>query len=156
MKPAITITVQQSFKKAVYLGKINMFDDHSQQTGQSGSQARIYIGVVLLILAIILGVWVLTIVSGTIKGTDSPAILQKIYPEEDKPFTINTPSGKIELPAQFFRGLSYMILFVFLLIPTSIAIALLKGSVTLLKPELTAGTIRKLIESVEKIKTQKE
>ena len=129
-----------------------MFDDHSQQTGPSGSSVRRFVAVALLALAVILGVWVFTIVSGTIKDTDSPAILQKVYPDEDKPLTINTPSGKIEFPAQFFKGLSYMILFLFLMIPTSIAIALLKGSVTLLKPELTAATIHRLIESFEKIK----
>ena len=135
-----------------------MFGEQSQQTGPSVSSVRIFIGIVLLILAIILGIWVLTIVSATIKDKEAerPALVQKIYPNEDKPIDINTPTGKIELPGQFFRGLSYMILFVFLLIPTSIAVALLKGCVALLKPELTTGTIRKLIESVEKIKPQKE
>jgi len=135
-----------------------MLEEQSQQTGSSGGTTRTAIAIVLLALAIPLGIWVLTIVNATIKDKDTerPAILQKIYPEEDKPIDINTPSGKIELPEQILRGFSYTILFMFLLIPTTIAVALLKGCVTLLKPELTAGTIRRLIESIEKIKTPKE
>ena len=107
-------------------------------------------------LAIPLGIWVLTIVSATIKDTDRPALLQKIFPEEDKPVTINTPTGKIELPAQVFTGFSYMVLFMFLLIPTSIAMALLKGGITLLKPDLTTKMMRGLVESLVKIQAPKE
>ncbi|MFH1371403.1 MAG: hypothetical protein ABII09_08995 [Planctomycetota bacterium] len=133
-----------------------MLEDQSQQTSSSGSSARIFIAIFLLALAIPLGIWVLTIVSATIKDTERPAILQKIFPEEDKPVTINTPNGKIELPAQVFRGFSYTILFMFLLIPTSIAMALLKGGITLLKPDLTMKMMRGLVESLVKIQAPKE
>jgi hypothetical protein len=133
-----------------------MLDEQSQQTGSPGSPARTLVAIVLLALAIPLGIWVLTIVHATIKDTKKPAILQKIYPEEDKPVAINTPSGKIELPEQLFRGFSYTILFMFLLIPTSIAMALLKGSITLLKPDLTTKMMRGLIESLIKIQAPKE
>jgi hypothetical protein len=133
-----------------------MFEEQSQQISSPGSPARTLIAIILLALAIPLGIWVLTIVSATIKDTDRPAILQKIYPEEDKPVVINTPSCKIELPPQVFRGFSYMILFMFLLIPASIATALLKGSITLLKPDLTTKMMRGLIESLIKIQAPKE
>jgi hypothetical protein len=133
-----------------------MFEEQTQQISSSGSTTRTAIAIVLLALAIPLGIWVLTIVSATIKDTDRPAILQKVYPDEDKPVDINTPGGKIELPAQVFRGFSYMILFMFLLIPTSIAVALLKGSITLLKPDLTTKMTRGLVESIVKIQAPKE
>lgn len=133
-----------------------MFEEQSQQTGSPGSTARTLIAIVLLALAIPLGIWVLTIVSATIKDTDRPAILQKICPEDDKPVDINTPGGKIELPPQIFKGFSYMVLFMFLLIPTSIAMALLKGSITLLKPDLTTKMMRGLVESLVKIQAPKE
>ena len=133
-----------------------MFEEQTQQISPAGSPARTAIAIVLLALAIPLGIWVLTIVSATIKDTDRPAILQKVYPDEDKPVVINTPTGKIELPAQVFKGFSYMILFMFLLIPTSIAMALLKGGITLLKPDLTTKMMRGLVESLVKIQTPKE
>jgi hypothetical protein len=133
-----------------------MFEEQTQWTNPPGSTTRTAIAIVLLALAIPLGIWVLTIVNTTIKDKETPALLQKIYPEEDKPVTINTPNGKIELPAQFFKGFSYMVLFVFLLIPTTIATALLKGSITLLKPDLTTKMMRGLVESVVKIQPPKE
>lgn len=133
-----------------------MFEEQSQQTGSPGSTARTFIAIVLLALAIPLGIWVLTIVHATIRDTEKPALLQKIYPDEDKPVTINTPNGKIELPSQVFKGFSYMVLFMFLLIPTSIATALLKGGITLLKPDLTTKMMRGLVESIVKIQTPKE
>jgi len=133
-----------------------MFEEQTQQISSPGSTARTAIAIVLLVLAIPLGIWVLTIVSTTIKDTDRPAILQKVYPDEDKPVTINTPTGKIELPPQIFKGFSYMVLFMFLLIPTSIAMALLKGSITLLKPDLTTKMMRGLVETIVKIQAPKE
>jgi hypothetical protein len=133
-----------------------MLEEQLQQTQSSGSTVRTAIAIVLLALAIPLGVWVLTIVNATIKDKETPALLQKVYPEEDKPVTINTPNGKIELPPQVFKGFSYMVLFMFLLIPTSIATALLKGSISLLKPDLTTKMMRGLVESLVKIQTPKE
>jgi hypothetical protein len=133
-----------------------MFEEQSQQISSSGSPARTLIAIILLALAIPLGIRVLTIVSATIKDTDRPAILQKVYPDEDKPVTINTPTGKIELPPQVFMGFSYMVLFMFLLIPTSIAMALLKGGITLLKPDMAIKMMRGLVESLVKIQAPKE
>jgi hypothetical protein len=127
-----------------------------EQSNQQTATVRTTVGIIFLALAIALGVWVLTIVNTTIHDTKSPAILQKICSEEGKTIDINTPGGKIELPAQAFKGFSYMVLFAFLLIPTSIAVALLKGCVSLLKPDLTTKMMRGLVETLVKIQAPKE
>jgi hypothetical protein len=108
-----------------------------EQSNPQITTVRITVAVVLLALAVILGIWLLTVVSSTITDTKKPAILQKICPDDAKPVDINTPAGRFELPVQAFRGLSYMILFLFLIIPLSIALALLKGGVSLLSPDIT-------------------
>jgi len=127
-----------------------------EQSNQQTATVRVTVAVVFLALAAALGIWVLTIVNATINDTKSPAILQKICPEEGKPVDINTPGGKFELPAQAFKGFSYMILFAFLLIPTSIAVALLKGCISLLKPDLTTKMMRGLVESLVRMQAPKE
>jgi hypothetical protein len=93
-------------------------------------------------------------VKATIDGTGEPAILQKICPENAKSFEINTPNGRVELPPQLLRGFPYMVLFVFLLIPMSIAVALLKGGVALLNPNLTKQ-LRQVVDSLQKLSPPK-
>jgi hypothetical protein len=122
-----------------------MFEDQSQQSELPVSTARIGIAVVLLALAVPLGIWVLTIVNSTITGTKTPAIVQKIFPDSAGPFDINTPTGKIELPKPVLSGLSYFILYLFLIIPMSITIALIKGAISLLSPDPTRQ-LRRLID----------
>jgi len=126
-----------------------------EQTQPQITTVRIGLAIVLVALAIPLGIWVLTIVNGTISDTKSPAILQKINSIADKPVYINTPAGKTELPPQLFTVLSYMVLCFFLFIPTTIAMALLKGSISLLRPDLTYQ-LRRLIESVTKTTAPKQ
>ena len=120
-----------------------MFDEQSQQI------TTVPVAIVFLAIAAILGVWVLTTVNATINDTKSPAILHKLAPDESYPVDINTPSGKIELPKQAFNMMAHFMLYLFLLIPTAIAIALIKGSVALLKPDFTKQ-MRHLFESVRK------
>jgi hypothetical protein len=126
-----------------------------EQTQPQVTTVRIGLAIVLIALAIPLGIWVLTIVNGTITDTKAPAILQKINSIVDTPVYINTPAGKTELPPQLFTVLSYMVLVFFLMIPTTIALALLKGSISLLRPDLTYQ-LRRLIESVTKTTTPKQ
>lgn len=126
-----------------------MFEEQSQQTTYPAASVRTGIAITFLVLAVPLCVWVLTIVKTTIDDTKTPAILQKICSEDTKSFVINTPNGRVELPPQVFKGFPYMILFMFLLIPTSIAIALLKGGVALLNPNLTRQ-LRQLVNSLQK------
>ena len=120
-----------------------------EQSNPQITTVRITVAVVLLALAVILGIWVLTVVSSTITDTKKPAILQKICPDDAKPIDINTPAGRFELPVQAFRGFSYMILFLFLMIPMTITLALLKGGVSLLISDVSKQ-LRQLIESISK------
>lgn len=126
-----------------------MFEEQSQQTTYLATSLRTGIAITFFILAVPLSVWVLTTVKATVDGTKTPAVLQKICSEDTKSFVINTPNGRVELPPQVFKGFPYMVLFMFLLIPTSIAIALLKGGVALLNPNLTRQ-LRQLINSLQK------
>jgi hypothetical protein len=126
-----------------------MFENQSQQSELPISTARIVIAVVLIALAVPLGIWVLTIVNSSINDTKTPAILQKINSSVANPVYINTPAGRTELPPQLFTVLSYMVLVFFLMIPTSIAIALLKGGVSLLNPDPTRQ-LRRFIDSLRK------
>jgi hypothetical protein len=126
-----------------------MFEDQSQQSELPVATARIGIAIVLFALAVPLGIWVLTIVNSTITGTQTPAIVQKIFPDSAGPFDINTPTGKIEIPKPVLNSLSYFILYLFLIIPLSITIALIKGGVSLLSPDSTRR-MRRLIDSIQK------
>jgi hypothetical protein len=126
-----------------------MFEEQPQQTTYFAASLRTGIAITFFILAVPLGVWVLTTVKTTLDNTKTPAILQKICSEDTKSFIINTPNGRVELPPQVFKGFPYMILFMFLLIPTSITVALLKGGVALLNPNLTRQ-LRQLINSLQK------
>ena len=75
--------------------------------------------------------------------------MEKIVPAAGVSCDVNTPVGRFELPKPVFTGLSYFILYLFLLIPTTIAIALIKGSVALLSPDLK-HQLRQLTESIRK------
>lgn len=132
-----------------------MFEEQSQETTSPLTTVRIGVAIVLLALAIPLGIWVINSVNTTINGAEIPPIVQKIVPDEAMPVDINTPSGKIELPKKFFNGFSYFILYLFLLIPTSIAIALIKGSVALLSPDLSKQ-LHQLVESIKKSVSPKQ
>jgi len=131
-----------------------MFEEQPQQTNSTISTVRTGLAVIFFVLAIPLGIWVLSIVNTTINDAKSPVIVQKIIPEEVTA-DINTPAGKFGLPKPVFTGLSYFILYLFLLIPTSIAIALLKGSVNLLNPDMTKQ-LRRLIASIAKSPTPRQ
>lgn len=126
-----------------------MFEEQSQQTASPINTVRVGMAIVLLALAVPLGIWVINAVNTTINGAEIPPIVQKIIPDETTPVDINTPGGKIELPKKFFNAFSYFILYLFLLIPTSIAIALIKGSVALLSPDISRQ-MRQLVESIRK------
>ena len=126
-----------------------MFEGQSEQEASSVITARIGLAIIFVVLAIPLGVWVLTTVNASIHDTNTPAIVQKIVPATGISCDINTPAGKFELPKPMFAGMSYFILYLFLLIPTAIAIALIKGSVALLNPDLKRQ-FRQLTESIRK------
>jgi hypothetical protein len=132
-----------------------MFEEQSQQTTSPITTVRIGVSLVLLALAVPLGIWVINSVNATINGEEIPPIVQKIIPDETTPVDINTPAGKIELPKKFFNGFSYFILYLFLLIPTTIAIALVKGSVALLSPDISRQ-MRQLVESIRKSVSPKQ
>ena len=125
-----------------------MFEEQSQQE-TSSSTVRTGLAIIFIALAIPLGIWVLTIVNASINDTKTPAIVQKIVPETGISCDINTPAGRFELPKPMFAGLSYFILYLFLLIPTTIAIALIKGSVALLNPDLKRQ-LQQFTESIRK------
>ena len=130
-----------------------MFEDQPQQEA-SLSTVRIALAIIFIVLAIPLGIWVLTIVNASINDTKTPAIVEKVAPASNSDYYINTPSGKFELPKPLFTGLSYFILYLFLFIPTLIAIALIKGSVALLSPDLK-HQLRQLTEYIKKSTAQK-
>ena len=131
-----------------------MFDDQSQQEASSITTLRIMLAILFIVLAIPLGIGVLIIVNDSIHGTNTPAIVEKMIPAMGISTDVNTPNGKFELPKQLFTGMPYFILYLFLLIPTSIAIALIKGSVALLNPSLKSQ-IRQLTETIKKSTAQK-
>jgi hypothetical protein len=126
-----------------------MFEGQSEQEASSITGLRVGLAIIFIVLAIPLGVWVLTIVNDSIHGTNTPAIVEKIIPAMGISCDVNTPNGKIELPKQLFAGMPYFILYLFLLIPTTMAIALIKGSVALLNPGLKSQ-IRQLTETIKK------
>jgi hypothetical protein len=132
-----------------------MFEEQPEQAGSTIHTVRIGMAFIFLALAVPLGIWVLSLVNDSINDTKTPAIVQKIVPDQNTPAQITTPSGKFEFPKPFFNGFSYFILYLFLLIPTTITIALLKGSVSLLSPDL-ARQFRRLIDSFAKINTPKQ
>lgn len=126
-----------------------MYEDQSQDEESSISMVRIGLAILFIAFAIPLGILVLTVVNDSIRGTTTPAIIEKIVPATGFSCDVNTPTGKFELPKPFFNGMSYFILYLFLLIPTTIAIALIKGSVALLNPSLKSQ-IRQLTETIKK------
>jgi hypothetical protein len=126
-----------------------MFEEQPQQEASSIATVRVMLAIIFIAMAIPLGIWVLTIVNASINNTNTPAIVQKIVPATGTSCDINTPSGKFELPKPMFTGLSYFILYLFLFIPTTIAIALIKGSVAMLNPDLKRQ-LRQLTESIRK------
>ncbi len=126
-----------------------MFEEQSQQAASPITTVRIGVAIVLLAFAILLGIWVINSVNQTINGKEIPQIVQKIIPDETTPVDINTPAGKIELPKKFFNGFSYFILYLFLWIPASIALALVKGCVGLLSTDISKQ-LRQLVESIKK------
>jgi hypothetical protein len=132
-----------------------MFEEQSEQAGSAIHTVRIGIAIIFLALAVPLGIWVLTIVSESIYATKSPAILQKIVPDQNASAEITTPAGKFEMPKPLFNVLSYFILYLFLIIPMTFTIVLLKGSVSLLSPDLTRQ-FRRLIDAFAKINTPKQ
>jgi hypothetical protein len=132
-----------------------MFEEQPQQEVSSITTARIGLAIIFVVLAIPLGVWVLTTVNASIHDTNTPAIVQKIVPATGISCDINTPAGKFELPKPMFAGMSYFILYLFLLIPTAIAIALIKGSVALLNPDLKRQ-LHQFTESIRKSFTPKQ
>jgi hypothetical protein len=125
-----------------------MFEEQPQQES-SLSALRIGLAILFIALAIPLGLWVLSMVNDSIHGVNTPAIVEKMIPAEGFTCDINTPTGKINLPKPLFAGMPYFILYLFLLIPTTIAIALIKGSVALLNPSLK-NQIRQLTETIKK------
>jgi hypothetical protein len=126
-----------------------MFEEQSQQEASSIATVRIMLAIIFMALAIPLGIWVLTMVNDSIHGANTPAIVEKMIPATGISCDVNTPNGKFELPKQLFAGMPYFILYLFLLIPTTMAIALIKGSVALLNPGLKSQ-IRQLTETIKK------
>jgi hypothetical protein len=132
-----------------------MFEEQPQQEASSIATVRIMLAIIFIAMAIPLGIWVLTMVNDSIHGKNTPAIVEKIVPAAGVSCDINTPAGRFELPKPMFTGLSYFILYLFLLIPTTIAIALIKGSVALLNPDLKRQ-LRQLTESIRKSTAPKQ
>jgi hypothetical protein len=132
-----------------------MLEEQPQQETSSISTVRMGLAIIFLALAIPLGIWVLTAVNNSINDAKAPAILQKIVPSDAASCDVNTPIGRFEIPKPAFNGMSYFILYLFLLIPTTITIALIKGSVSLLNPDLSRQFYR-LVESIRKNVTPKQ
>jgi hypothetical protein len=126
-----------------------MLEEQPQEDTSSITMARIALAIVFISLAIPLCVWVLTIVNDTIHSTNTPEIVEKIVPAMGISCDVNTPAGRLELPKPFFSSMSYFILYLFLLIPTTIAIALIKGSAALLNPDLKKQ-LRQFTKSLQK------
>jgi hypothetical protein len=132
-----------------------MFEEQPQQEASSITTVRTGLAIIFIALAIPLGIWVLTIINASINNAKTPAIVQKIVPAMGISCDINTPAGRFELPKPMFTGMSYFILYLFLLIPTAIAIALIKGSVALLNPDLKRQ-FRQFTDSIRKSFTPKQ
>jgi len=111
-----------------------MFDEQGQPQLTS---ARVTLSIVFIILAVIIGAWLLNVVKDTIIDGKKPIIISAICPDDTKPFEINTPQGKYELPKPVFTAMAYFIFYLFLIIPMTIALALLKGGIALLNPDST-------------------
>jgi hypothetical protein len=131
-----------------------MFEDQTQQES-SLSAVRVALAILFIVIAIPVGLWVLSMVNDSIHGVNTPALVEKITPAAGFSCDVNTPNGKIELPKQLFTGMPYFILYLFLLIPTTIAIALIKGSVALLNPG-AKNQIRQLTETIRKSYASKQ
>jgi hypothetical protein len=123
-----------------------MFDEQGQPQLTS---ARVTLAIVFIILAVIIGVWLLNMVKLTVVDGQKPVMLQIIAPDDTKPFEINTPQGKFELPKPAFTAMAYFILYIFLIIPMTIALALLKGGIALLNPDSTKR-MRDFIDTIKK------
>jgi hypothetical protein len=132
-----------------------MFEDQPQQEPSSITGLRVGLAIIFIALAIPLGIWVLNMVNDSIHGTNTPAIVEKMIPAEGFTCDINTPTGKINLPKPLLAGMPYFVLYLFLLIPTTIAIALIKGSVALLKPDLKRE-LYQLTETIRKATAPKQ
>jgi hypothetical protein len=125
-----------------------------EQESSSITGLRMGLAIIFIVLAIPLGIWVLTMVNDSIHGTNTPAIVEKMIPAMGISCDVNTPNGRFELPKPLFAGMPYFVLYLFLLIPTTIAIALIKGSVALLSPDLK-HQLRQLTEYIKKSTAQK-
>jgi hypothetical protein len=126
-----------------------MYDEQSQMESSSITMVRIALAIIFIVIAIPLGVWVLSMVNDSIHGQNTPAIIEKIVPAGGVTFDVNTPSLKFELPKPFFNGMSYFILYLFLLIPTMMTIALIKGSAALLRSDMKRQ-LQQLTEAIKK------
>ena len=122
---------------------------YEEQSNPQTTTIRVTVAIVLIALAAALGVWLLTIVNATISDAKKPAMLQVICPEDTKSFDINTPAGRFEMPKPAFTGFAYFILYLFLIIPMSITLALLKGGISLLNPDLTKQ-LRQFIDTIRR------
>jgi len=131
-----------------------MYDEQSQMDSSSITMVRIAFAIIFIAIAIPLGVWVLSMVNDSIHGVNTPAIIEKIVPAAGASFDVNTPSLKFELPKPFFSGMSYFILYLFLLIPTTMAIALIKGSAALLRSDIRRP-LQQLIDAIRKVNAPK-
>ncbi|MBN2018941.1 MAG: hypothetical protein JW749_01810 [Sedimentisphaerales bacterium] len=120
-----------------------------QQQQQESATIKMGIAIALIILAVPLGIWVLTTVNGIINGPESPAIIQKIIPDTGDVVSVNTPAGRVEMPRQIFIVTAYTVLFLFLLIPTKIATVLLTAGISLLKPDMSKQ-LQKYVEAQTK------
>ena len=132
-----------------------MFEEQSQQEPSSITGVRVGLAIIFMAFALPLGIWVLIIVNNSIHGTNTPAIIETIVPATGVSCDVNTPTGRFELPKPVFTGLSYFILYLFLLIPTTIVIALIKGSVAILNPDLRKQ-LRQFTDSIKKSIAQKQ
>jgi hypothetical protein len=138
--------------KSFYRIKIretNMFEEQPQQETSSLTTIRMALAIIFIAMAIPLGIWVLMMVNDTIHGVNTPALVEKMIPATGVSCDINTPNGKLELPKQLFASMPYFILYLFLLIPTTMTIALIKGSAMMLNPSLKSQ-IRQLTETIKK------
>ena len=106
------------------------------------------LAIVLIALAVVVGAWVLTTVNTVINSDNTPVIIEKLSPAQD--ISINTPAGQFTIPNEAFTTAAYIVLGLFLLIPTFIALKLLSGAISLLKPDATKQ-LKTLVASLKQI-----
>ena len=128
-----------------------MFGEQTEQTNPPIVTFKLALAIALLVIGIGLGFWVLSVVKATIYDEEHPPILDRLSPAY--PVVVKSPAGAFELPKEIFMATAYLTLFLFLMIPSTIATRLIAGGISLLKADMKK-LVNKLVEALAKANPQ--